>query len=386
MLSLGPIDTAQFLKEYWQKKPLLIRQAFAGFQSPISPDELAGLACEENVESRIVIENDQGKPWQLRRGPFEESAFQSLPPTHWTLLVQGLDYWVPEVSDLLEHFRFIPNWRIDDIMASYAPPQGSVGPHFDYYDVFLLQAQGRRTWKVGPRCNGDEPCLEGTPLRILQEFITEQEWVLEPGDMLYLPPQYAHYGIALEDCITLSIGFRSPSHEEILSSWAEFVCDQMTREIHLDDPDLRLQDNPGEISPQVLDQVTGIIRSYLDDRATLAEWFGRYTTAPKYNGIVMPPDRPLKAAGLKKRLADGGIMRRNEGSRLSFVQLPDALLFFVDGEMHRLKGRAAELAQILCQNNEIYDEELDAYLSDAHCVELLLQLVNQGSLYLEEEE
>src|SRR5690606_35991504 len=154
MLNWGGIDVDHFLKEYWQKKPLLIRNAFPGFESPIDPDDLAGLACEENVESRIVMEQHEGKPWQVQYGPFDEDSFQNLPAkSPRTLLVQGLDYWVPEVSDLLEHFRFIPNWRIDDIMASYAVPGGSVGPHFDYYDVFLLQAQGRRNWKVGPVCN-----------------------------------------------------------------------------------------------------------------------------------------------------------------------------------------------------------------------------------------
>src|SRR5690606_19916097 len=207
---------------------------------------------------------------------------------------QGLDYWVPEVSDLLEHFRFIPNWRIDDIMASYAVPGGSVGPHFDYYDVFLLQAQGRRNWKVGPVCNGQEPRVEGTPLRILEDFQTTQEWVLEPGDMLYLPPQFAHYGIAVDDCITLSIGFRSPTHQEILSSWADFVCDQTTQEKHLDDPELTLQSNPGEITANVTVQVEQILRSFLDDRGRLVEWFGRYTTQPKYEGVVEPLERPVK--------------------------------------------------------------------------------------------
>ena len=196
IFSQGELSVEVFLNQYWQKKPLLIRQAFPGFVCPIDANELAGLACEEHVESRIVLENDQGRPWQCRMGPFDESDFASLPPTHWTLLIQGLNNWVPDISDLLNYFRFIPNWHLDDIMASYAPDQGSVGPHFDFYDVFLLQAEGKRRWKIGNTCTADTARLEGTDLRILKEFETQTEWLLEPGDMLYLPPQIAHYGVA----------------------------------------------------------------------------------------------------------------------------------------------------------------------------------------------
>lgn len=387
MLNWGGIDIDQFLKEYWQKKPLLIRNAFPGFQSPIDPDDLAGLACEENVESRIVIERDNGKPWQVQYGPFDEDAFQNLPTdSPWTLLVQGLDYWVPEVSDLLEHFRFIPNWRIDDIMASYAVPGGSVGPHFDYYDVFLLQAQGRRNWKVGPICNGREPRVEGTPLRILQDFQTNEEWVLEPGDMLYLPPQYAHYGVAEDECITLSIGFRSPTHQEILSSWTDYIYGQIVDEIHLDDPHLQRQDNPGEIKPEVFQQVQDIILSYAQQKDRLIDWFGRYTTQAKHDGIVEPPEPQLTTETAKQLLAKGIPLRRNEGSRFSYTWLGDGLRFFVDGHSVQLQGPSATVAQALCQHNEFEPSEVQSWLADSECENLLLALLNQGSLYLEDDE
>ena len=185
---LGGLTANEFLRDYWQKKPLVIRQAFPGFQCPVSQDELAGLACEEAVESRIVIENDAGKPWQLHNGPFTPDRFSELPEQDWTLLVQGLDHWVPEIADLLDNFRFIPNWRLDDIMASYAPTGGSVGPHYDMYDVFLLQAQGHRRWTFGGHCDHRSPRVEGTPLRILSSWDGEETVTLAPGDMLYLPP------------------------------------------------------------------------------------------------------------------------------------------------------------------------------------------------------
>lgn len=198
---LGGLTAAEFLRDYWQRKPLLVRQAIPDFESPLSADELAGLSLEESVESRIVLEHGK-TPWEMRRGPFQEEDYQHLPEQDWTLLVQAVDQFVPEVAQLLEQFRFLPSWRIDDVMISYAAPGGGVGPHFDNYDVFLLQGHGRRRWKVGQMCSSDSPLREHADLRILADFEQSDEWVLEPGDMLYLPPRLAHYGIAEDECMT----------------------------------------------------------------------------------------------------------------------------------------------------------------------------------------
>jgi 50S ribosomal protein L16 3-hydroxylase len=206
---LGDMPIETFLRDYWQKKPLLIRQAYPGFELPIDGDELAGLALEEEVESRIVLEHGK-TPWELRHGPFDEQTFSQLPESHWTLLVQAVDQWVPEIHELLQDFQFIPGWRLDDIMISYASDKGSVGPHFDYYDVFLLQGMGKRRWRIGQHCDSGSELVEGTPLKLLRNFETTDEWVLEPGDMLYIPPGIAHWGIAEGECITCSIGFRAP--------------------------------------------------------------------------------------------------------------------------------------------------------------------------------
>lgn len=184
----GDITVEEFLADYWQKKPLLVRQAIPDYRSPISADELAGLACQENVESRIVLEKDRLAPWSVLHGPFYESDFSTLPDTHWTLLVQECNQHVPELALLLDSFNFIPNWRVDDIMVSYAVEHGSVGPHTDQYDVFLLQAEGTRHWKINRSLDKDAAYLEDTELRILNNFESEQDWILEPGDMLYLPP------------------------------------------------------------------------------------------------------------------------------------------------------------------------------------------------------
>ena len=209
---LGGRSAELFLSEYWQRQPMLVRGAFVDIENIIEPEELAGFSLDDTVESRIILERSP-VDWELRHGPFNQKTFKNLPKTHWTLLVQALDHQVPAISDLLEAFNFIPNWRIDDVMASFAPKGGSVGPHYDFYDVFLIQAHGQRRWQVGQTCTEETAIVPNLPVRILQEFQPEQEWVLNPGDMLYLPPGIAHYGVAENECITLSVGFRAPSEQ-----------------------------------------------------------------------------------------------------------------------------------------------------------------------------
>ncbi|WP_250658292.1 cupin domain-containing protein [Alkalimarinus coralli] len=383
---LGSISAEEFLNEYWQKKPLLIRQAIPGFHSPISPDELAGLACEPDTESRIVIENHNGQPWHPLHGPFNETDFKQLPETHWTLLVQGLDAVVPEVSDLLNLFRFIPNWRIDDIMASYAPLHGSVGPHYDYYDVFLLQAQGKRQWLTGQHCDENSRRVEGTPLRILHEFETVNDWVLEPGDMLYLPPQIAHHGVSLGDCITLSIGLRSPSHEQILSAYTDHVCSMITKEHHLDDPNLKLQTNSGEINPDVITDIKNIISSYINEDS-ISDWFGQYSTEPKSEHIVEPLEETFDKEELRDYLSESGFIRWNEGSRFSYYQPNDKsgqIKLFYDGVEQQLCRADEPLIKLICGANQIPVKEISDKIVTGKQFDLLLELINGGHLYLEE--
>ena len=227
---LGEITADEFLSEYWQKKPLLIRNAIPNFIPPIEGDDLAGLSLEEEVESRLVIGDD----WQLEHGPFEESRFETLPNRNWTLLVQGVDLWVPEVADLLKSFDFLPAWRLDDIMVSYAEDGGSVGPHFDYYDVFLLQGSGQRRWQVGQLCTADDLHTDNTRLKVLKEFNAVEDWVLNPGDMLYLPPKIAHHGVAIGECTTFSVGFRAPAATEMLDDLATELLSRDLTPNHLD--------------------------------------------------------------------------------------------------------------------------------------------------------
>ncbi|MBT7258536.1 MAG: cupin domain-containing protein [Porticoccaceae bacterium] len=275
---LGDISPQEFLRDYWQKKPLLIRSAIADFEPPIDGDELAGLALEPEVESRLVI----GQDWQLENGPFAEQRFQTLPPSHWTLLVQAVDLWVPEVAALLERFTFLPPWRLDDIMVSYAEDGGSVGPHFDYYDVFLLQGSGQRRWQIGQVCDSNRPLLADTDLKILSEFNATEEWVLNCGDMLYIPPKIAHHGVAIGECTTFSVGFRAPSATDMLDDLATELLSRGLAPNYLTDPPLTPEMATDKIPEAYIAKIRSLMLELLDDDQLLAQWFAQYMTEPKY--------------------------------------------------------------------------------------------------------
>ena len=246
-------DSAKFLRDYWQQKPLLIRNPWREWLEPVEADELAGLACEPGVEARLLEQHRDG--WVLEHGPFAEDRFAALGAVPWTLLVQAVDQHVPAVATLIDPVRFIPDWRIDDVMVSYASDGGGVGPHFDQYDVFLVQGAGRRRWGIGGLCDAATPQVDRGGLALLADFQPSAEWVLEPGDILYLPPGIAHNGVALGDgCVTYSIGFRAPSRRELLAGWSDAVLDsEDPAEARYADPGLPTQPNPGEITPAALD-------------------------------------------------------------------------------------------------------------------------------------
>lgn len=278
----GAITTEEFLRDYWQRKPLLVRGSFPGFESPLDPDELAGLALEEEVESRLAIEDTATGGWRLQHGPLAEDAFSALPDSHWTLLVQSVDLWVPEVAALLDSFHFLPRWRVDDIMVSYAVDGGSVGPHFDHYDVFLIQGEGRRRWMIGDMCDEHNALLADCPLRILERFDAHEEWLLEPGDMLYLPPQWSHWGVAEGECMTYSVGFRSPTLAEMVDDLAVELMAETRDSLRYRDPPMTPALTGETLDPAFLQQVKSLLGTLLEDDRRLALWFARYMTAPRY--------------------------------------------------------------------------------------------------------
>ncbi|WP_044274598.1 cupin domain-containing protein [Pseudomonas fluorescens] len=374
---LGGITAREFLRDYWQKKPLLIRQAIPDFESPIDADELAGLALEEEVESRLVIEHGE-RPWELRRGPFAEDAFSTLPEREWTLLVQAVDQFVPEVAELLEHFRFLPSWRIDDVMISFAAPGGSVGPHFDNYDVFLLQAQGKRNWKIGQMCNSESPLLQHADLRILAEFEESAEWVLEPGDMLYLPPRLAHFGIAEDDCMTYSVGFRAPSAAEVLTHFTDFLSQYLTDEERYTDADAQPVSDPHQIQGDALDRLKGLLAEHMSDERMLLTWFGQFMTEPRYPELVAGEE--LGEEDFINSLQDGAILVRNPSARLAWSEVDDDVLLFASGQSRYLPGKLRELLKLVCSADALHSENLGEWLADGDGRDLLCELVKQGSL------
>ncbi|PQZ91350.1 MULTISPECIES: cupin domain-containing protein [Pseudomonas] len=374
---LGGITAREFLRDYWQKKPLLIRQAIPDFESPIDADELAGLALEEEVESRLVIEHGE-RPWELRRGPFAEDAFGTLPEREWTLLVQAVDQFVPEVAELLEQFRFLPSWRIDDVMISFAAPGGSVGPHFDNYDVFLLQAQGKRNWKIGQMCNSESPLLQHADLRILAEFEESAEWVLEPGDMLYLPPRLAHFGIAEDDCMTYSVGFRAPSAAEVLTHFTDFLSQYLTDEERYTDADAQPVSDPHQIQSDALDRLKSLLAEHMSDERMLLTWFGQFMTEPRYPELVAGEE--LGEDDFIGALQDGAILVRNPSARMAWSEVDDDVLLFASGQSRYLPGKLRELLKLICAADALHAENLGVWLADEDGRDLLCELVKQGSL------
>jgi 50S ribosomal protein L16 3-hydroxylase len=320
---LGGLTPTRFLRDYWHKRPLLIRNAVPGFKGLLSANEMQQLACREDVESRLI--RGSGSHWQLEHGPFRKTGFKSLPKTEWSLLVQSLNHFLPEADDLLAQFNFIPHARLDDLMVSYAVPGGSVGPHFDSYDVFLLQGQGHRRWQISTQT--DLRLLDDAPLRILRQFKSEDEWVLAPGDMLYLPPHVAHYGVAEDACMTYSIGFRAPTTEELAHGFLMHLQDTLKLEGRYADPNLRLQAHPGEISRAMLAQIETMIARIKWTKRDIAEFAGRYLSEPKPNVFFDAPEALSSRAAFNKLANKAGVALTPK-SRLLFA----GGRFFINGE------------------------------------------------------
>lgn len=379
-MQLADFDIDLFLRDYWQRKPLLIRNPWRQWTNPLEPDDLAGLACEEEVESRLVTQ--AGTDWAVEHGPLDEARFGELGDAPWTLLVQAVDHYVADVAALMAPFRFIPNWRMDDVMVSYATDGGGVGPHFDQYDVFLIQGAGKRRWQIGGLCDEATPLRAHDDLRLLADFTPTQAWVLEPGDILYLPPRIAHDGVAVgEDSMTYSIGFRAPARRDLIEDWSAHVAEALDEDDRYADPGLPRQANPGEITPEAQARLHAMATQALADRAAFARWFGQASSTPKYPQADWRPEAPVLAGDVQEALNEGLPVRRNPASRFVFVRDgADALTLFVDGEAFACKVEAARFAERLCAADDVAVETADAAVLD-----LIVALANQGSVTLEPE-
>ncbi len=381
MKLLGDLSRAEFLKDYWQKKPLLIRQAFHNYQSPISAEELGGLACEEGVEARLIQELGGEYPWQLRHGPFVETDFTSLPETHWTLLVQSVDHHIPELALLLDEFDFIPTWRVDDLMISFAQAHGSVGPHLDNYDVFLLQTQGKRHWHINEDDYSDDDFIAGSDLRMLKQFESKQDWILEPGDMLYLPPGVAHHGIALDDCMTFSIGFRAPSRKELLYAYTGEI-DESIEDTFYSDPDLSLQASTGEIKAAHVDAIRDLMCLSDVNKDEFNSWFGCFITE-KSNDLEYVNEE-LNMDDFHQRLKEVGGLTRNGNVRLSYIENNESINLFIAGEEFGLSKSYLPLVSYLCSHHYVDYNAMLKYCNEEAAIDLFFKLYNDNSFFFDE--
>ena len=325
---LGTVSAENFLRDYWQQRPLLVRGAFAGVPPGLTPEELAGLACEPDVESRIVEERADELRWHLRHGPFSEDEFQALPESGWTVLVQDVDKHLPGLQSFFAPFRFLPDWRIDDLMVSYAAPGGSVGPHVDRYDVFLIQALGSREWRIAETGSGEprpHPSLD-----LVGDFEPAQSWVLEPGDMLYLPPGVPHHGIALDACMTYSVGFRAPSLREVAMAYFERLLERLGDELYAD-PALSPATEPADIGEAVRlalhEQLQAVLGS---EPALLDEAFAQVVSEPKPIFAERPITSELPVDGVPSML--GACVRLHPWSRHALLPRPEGARLFADGQ------------------------------------------------------
>jgi len=364
------------MRVHWQRRPRLVRGAFPDFTPPVTRDRLFALAQHDDVESRVVAR--AGGRWRLERGPFDDGALPLRARRDWTLLVQGMDLHDDAVAALLARFRFVADARLDDLMISYAVDGGGVGPHLDSYDVFLIQAHGRRRWRIAPP--GDDTLLPDVPLKILARFEPTEEWVLEPGDMLYLPPGWGHDGVALGECMTLSVGFRAPSRHELLAAWFADRADTPP-----DGPDPRFADpgvpptaHPGELPCAMRDTLAGWLLDWRPTRAQVDDFIGRFVTEPKHNVWFEPPARRLSPKTFVAAAARHGV-RLDRRTRMAYR----GARWFVNGESVTLGPALRAVLRRLADTRALPPGAFEATSVDAALPRLLHPWFDAGWIRLD---
>ncbi|TCV97460.1 50S ribosomal protein L16 3-hydroxylase [Luteibacter rhizovicinus] len=368
------MSSTQFLRDYWQKRPLLIRNAFPDFEPPIEPNDLAGLACEEAALARLIFHDEKRDRWTVKTGPFEEEEFGKTPKSNWTLLVQDVDKWDADVAALLGTFDFLPSWRVDDIMVSYAEDGGGVGAHVDQYDVFLLQGIGQRHWAISDDPDAPLDFRNDVELKQLQVFEPTHEWLLEPGDMLYIPPGVPHDGVAIGNCMTLSVGMRAPSQAELTGDLADFLAERMPEELRYTDPDLSPAKHAGEIDVAAINRIRQALPfAAALDRDLLADWFARFITRYRNAQNASAPPKASTRAAFDKALDAGARVLRHPWARLAWVRQRKGATLYVSGHAYPC---SSDLAERLCR-----ERSLDHVKAADR--ELVLTLINDGHLAIQ---
>lgn len=374
-LKINDLSENEFLNHYWQKKPLLIRQGFTNFQDPIEPEELAGLAMEESIESRIVTNHNDD--WQAFQGPFED--FEKLTEQHATLLVQAVDHWHSEAAQLLEPFRFIPNWRIDDLMISYSTPKGGVGPHLDQYDVFIIQGQGKRHWRVGLPDPTLKQFAQNKKLLQVEQFEAVIDCILEPGDILYIPPGCPHEGYAIENALNYSVGFRAPNQQDLFSSLADHIIDTDSGQKRYTDHTLALRESKGEFLDSEANKVKTLMQALLNNDELFKQWLGNTLSQAKHEMDLAPLEEPITDDQLTQLITNiDEEFERLGGVRAIYQQLEDTLLLSINGENYPLPLSDLNAVKLLTDNSYFKTEDLNAAKPSLVFIQTFTTLVNEG--------
>ena len=374
-LKINDLCEQEFLNQYWQKKPLLIKQGFTDFQDPIEAEELAGLAMEESIESRIVTNHNND--WQVYQGPFED--FEKLTEQHATLLVQAVDHWHSDAAQLLHPFRFIPNWRIDDLMISYSTPKGGVGPHLDQYDVFIIQGEGKRHWRVGLPDPTLKQFAQNKKLLQVEQFEAVIDCILEPGDILYIPPGCPHEGYAIENALNYSVGFRAPNQQDLFSSFADHVIDTDSGQKRYTDHTLALRDSKGELLQSETDKVKTLMQALLNNDELFKHWLGNTLSQAKHEMDLAPLEEPITCEQMSDFIANNAEeFERLGGVRAIYQQLEDALLLSINGENYPLPLCDLNAVTLLTDHDYVNTDDLNAAQPSLVFIQTFTTLVNEG--------
>ncbi|WP_029772651.1 cupin domain-containing protein [Pseudoalteromonas sp. TB51] len=374
-LKINNLCEQEFLNQYWQKKPLLIKQGFTDFQDPIEAEELAGLAMEESIESRIVTNHNND--WQAYQGPFED--FEKLTEQHATLLVQAVDHWHSDAAQLLQPFRFIPNWRIDDLMISYSTPKGGVGPHLDQYDVFIIQGEGKRHWRVGLPDPTLKQFAQNKKLLQVEQFEAVIDCILEPGDILYIPPGCPHEGYAIENALNYSVGFRAPNQQDLFSSFADHVIDTDSGQKRYTDHTLALRDSKGELLQSETDKVKTLMQALLNNDELFKHWLGNTLSQAKHEMDLAPLEEPITCEQMNELIANNAEeFERLGGVRAIYQQLEDTLLLSINGENYPLPLCDLNAVKLLTDHDYVNTDDLNAAQPSLVFIQTFTTLVNEG--------
>ena len=367
------LNWPEFLEKYWQKKPVVLKNAFPNFVDPITPDELAGLAMEPEVDSRLVSHKDG--QWQASHGPFEQ--FDDLGEEGWSLLAQAVNHWHMPAAELVRPFRVLPEWRLDDLMISYSVPGGGVGPHIDNYDVFIIQGMGRRRWRVGDAIPMRQFCPHPALLHV-DPFEPIIDVEMAPGDILYIPPGFPHDGFTYEDTLNYSVGFRGPNGRDLLSGFADYVLENDLGGEHYSDPDMTCREHAGRVEEFELERLRKLMIDVISQPEDFKQWFGRFASTPRHELDIAPAEPAYEAEEVQDALLNGEKLVRLSGLRVLHI----GNSFFVNSEPMLISDEKA--ADALSQFTELGQQELGDALQKPELIAELTALINQGYWYFDE--